>query len=77
MFFEGIMLSEIWQAEKNKYVMISLIHEIQKMKQTNQYTKKKQTHIQRPNFKVTVRRGERGRVIQGYRMKRYKLLCIR
>ena len=28
MFLEGIMLSEICQAEKNKYFMISLIHEI-------------------------------------------------
>lgn len=40
MFFQGIKLSKICQAEKNKYVMISLKHEIQKMKQTNQYTKK-------------------------------------
>ena len=28
MFLVGIMLSEVCQAEKNKYFMISLIHEI-------------------------------------------------
>ena len=43
MELEGIMLSEISEAEKDKYCMI-LICRIYKIKQTNEYNRKKQTH---------------------------------
>ena len=37
---KGIMLSEISQREKDKYSMISLIHEIETAQQTSEYNKK-------------------------------------
>ena len=38
------MLSETSQTEKDKYCMISPISGIQKIQQTSEYNKKKQTH---------------------------------
>ena len=39
MNLENIMLSEISQTDKEKYCMLSLIFEIQKLKQTNVHNK--------------------------------------
>ena len=39
MELDGIVLSEVSQREKDKYCMLSLIHEIYKVKQTNQHDK--------------------------------------
>ena len=44
MGFEGIMLSEISQVEKDKYHMISLICEIYQTKQTNKQNNKTHTY---------------------------------
>ena len=44
MDFEGIMLSEIRQTEKDKYCMISLICGIKQYNKLVNITKKKQTH---------------------------------
>ena len=44
MDLEIIILSEVSQAEKDKYYMISLICGIQKIIQINLFTKQKQTH---------------------------------
>ena len=40
MDLKGLMRSEISQREKDKYHMISLIHGIEKIKQTSEYNKK-------------------------------------
>ena len=47
MDLKGITVSEVSQKEKDKYCMISHICGIKKIKQTDEYNKKKQTHIQR------------------------------
>ena len=45
MDFEGIMISEISQKEKDKYYMVSLICRIIKVKHDTEYdNKKKQSH---------------------------------
>ena len=41
MDLENIILSEVSQAEKDKYYMLSLIHGISKIIQMNLYTKQK------------------------------------
>ena len=47
MALEIIILSEVSQTEKNKYHMISLNVESQKMMQVNLFTKQKQNHKRR------------------------------
>ena len=44
MDLEGITLSEVSQTEKDKCYMMSLIYEIQKIQQSSECNKKKQTH---------------------------------
>ena len=58
MDLKGIMLSEGSQTEKDKYYMISLIYEIQKIKLVN-ITKKKDSQTQRTNQWLPVGREKR------------------
>ena len=44
MDFEGIMLTEISQTEKEEYYMMSLVCGIEKIIQMNLFTKQQQTH---------------------------------
>ena len=60
MDLKGIMLSERSQTEKDKYYMISLIYEIQKIKLVN-ITKKKQTHRHREQTSGYQQGEKRGR----------------
>ena len=53
---KGIMLSEINQAERHKYCVISLISGIKKTKQTNTHS----THRKEIRFVVTRGRGREG-----------------
>ena len=47
MHLEIIILSELGQAEQDKYYMITLIRRVLKSDQTNLYMKQKQTHSHR------------------------------
>ena len=61
MDFEGIMISEISQKEKDKYYMVSLICRIIKVKHDTEYdNKKKQSHRYREQTSVYWWGDERG-----------------
>jgi len=69
---EGIMLSEINQKEKDKYLLLTCRN--YKIQQTSEYNEKKnQTHRYR---ELVVTSGERGGTIWGWLHKWYKLLYI-
>ena len=76
MDFEGTMLSEISQMQKDKYCMISLIGGIEKkMRQTFEYNKKGADTDTENKLVVMSGMMESGRLRQEACNKKYKLLC--